>query len=450
VAPAEVESVLREHPAVRDVHVRAGRGRVAGADVLIADVELAPAQAPPDEAALRDFARQRLSGYKVPEQIHIHHALPKNSVGKVTALTPRYRLRGAEAVAAMRAYRRSELLFALADLGLIDRLSAGADAEELAGQAGAAAGPLRWLLDTAVSLGLLATDRQDGARDPAAAGLPDLLALEAELSGTWLTRGALAAVVRSGFGARPFDHADLGDRLPSRYRAAMHGPHTAARTRLGLRLAGQAATARVLEVSAGPGRYLAAALAAHPGSFTGHLVQTGRLAGPPLAGPLPGLTSAVAEGRVTIGPRPPARAFDLCVVANAVHGPGPGADLNWLLDRLAPGGLLLIDDIFLPDDPAGGPGAELGLDWLTHGGLACPRLPDLRAAITAAGGVTTRVVRLTPPECCLVLVREENLWITGLTWSGDTASMGGSRWSPGRQETSAAPAPATLPGLGHG
>ena len=34
VAPAEVESVLREHPQVRDVHVRARRGRFADEDSL--------------------------------------------------------------------------------------------------------------------------------------------------------------------------------------------------------------------------------------------------------------------------------------------------------------------------------------------------------------------------------------------------------------------------------
>jgi long-chain acyl-CoA synthetase len=87
-----------------------------------------------------------------------------------------------------------------------------------------------------------------------------------------------------------------------------------------------------------------------------------------------------------------------------VHGPGPTVDPAWLLDRLAPGGVLLIDDLFLPED---GAGIELGLDWLTHGGMAWPRLADLRAAIAAAGGVVARTVQLTPPGCCLVLAREE-------------------------------------------
>jgi hypothetical protein len=414
VSPAEVESALREHPAVRDAHVRAGRGRSAGEDSLVADVELAPASAPASEAELRDFARQRLSVYKVPERINLHHALPKSSVGKAIALNPRYRLAGAKATAAMRAYRRSELLFALADLGLIERLAAGADADELAAELGVAAGPLRWLLDTGVALGLLETGQAPGDRrepEGAAAGLAELLQLEAELSATWLSRRALADVISAGWDERPFNTADLGTRLPAVYGAAMHGPHTAARTRLGLRLASRksvnhgaanhVAPGRVLEVSAGPGRYLAAVLDQHPGTATGHLMQVGRLAG----APVDRVAAAAREGQVTVGPRPPARAFDLCVVTNAVHGPGPSADLGWLLDRLAPGGVLLIDDLFLPDS---GPGAELGLDWLTHGGMAWPRLPDLEAAITAAGGVTLRTVRLTPPECCLVLAREEN------------------------------------------
>jgi long-chain acyl-CoA synthetase len=403
VSPAEVESVLREHPAVRDAHVRAKRGRFDGEDSLIADVELAAAAEPVEEAALRDFTRQRLSAYKVPERIHVQHTLPRNAVGKTIAPASRYRLAGgAEVTAAMRAYRRSELLFAMADLGLIERLADGADSDELAEELGVAAGPLRRLLDIGVGLGVLEAGEAPGERrDGAAAGLRELLQLEAELSTTWLTRRAIADVITAGHGTRPFDSADLGTRLPAVYRAAMHGPHTVARTRLGLRLAGRGPAARVLEVSAGPGRYLDALLDRHPDTATGHLLQTGRLAGPPL----PAITAATQDGRVTVGPHPPARAFDLCVVANAVHGPGPAADPGWLLDRLAPGGVLLIDDIFLPDD---GAGTELGLDWLTHGGTAWPRLPDLQAAVTAAGGAIERTVRLAPPECCLVLAREEN------------------------------------------
>jgi acyl-CoA synthetase (AMP-forming)/AMP-acid ligase II len=405
VSPAEVEAVLREHPRVRDAQVRAGSSRSGGGDVLIADVELAPGPDPVDEATLRDFARRRLSGYKIPERIHLHPSLPRNAVGKATSLTSRYRLTaGPEIMAAMRAYRHSELLFALADLGLIERLADGADADELAGARNLDLGSLRWLLDTGVGLGLLETggsgrDDPDEGGQPAAAGWPDLLQLEAELSATWLTRRAIADAVSAGPDARPFDTADLSPRLPAVYQAGMHGPHTAARTRLGLRLAGRSA-ARVLEVSAGPGRYLAAVLDQHPDTASGHLLPVGRLAG----SPLPVVAAAEKAGRVTVGSQPPARAFDLCVVANAVHGPGPATDPAWLLDRLAPGGVLLIDDLFLPED---GEGIELGLDWLTHGGMAWPRLADLQAAIAAAGGAVARTVRLTPPGCCLIVAREE-------------------------------------------
>jgi long-chain acyl-CoA synthetase len=404
VSPAEVESALREHPAVRDALVRASRGRSGGEDSVVADVEFVQGATQVDEATLRNFVRQRLSPYKVPERINVHQSLGRDAVGKVPALSRRYHLAGGtELAAAMRAYRRSELLFALADLGLIERLTVGADVDDMAGELGVAAGPVRWLLDIAVGLGILATDETP---DTAAAGLAELLGLEAELSRTWLTRQAIADVITAGHAERPFESADLGARLAGVYRAAMHGPHTAARTRLGLRLAGQSAGGRVLEVSAGPGRYLATLLDRELGITTGHLLQTGRLAGPPS----PVVAAAAQAGRVTVSqhdassPQPPAGAFDLCVVANAVHGPGPAADPCWLLDRLAPGGVLLIDDIFLPDE---GPGVELGLDWLTHGGMAWPRLAGLRAAITAAGGAVTRAVRFTPPECCLVLAREE-------------------------------------------
>jgi long-chain acyl-CoA synthetase len=379
VAPAEVESVLREHPQVRDVHVRARRGRFADEDSLIADVVV---NSMVDEARILDFARERLSAYKVPERVYLRRELERTATGKVVHTDRRYRL-GPEAVEAMRAYRRSELLFALADLGVLDLLGEGADAETLADELSLPVEQLRWLLDIAVDLGVLGTESGE-----IPAGFTEMLGLEVELSRTWLTRRAIVDAVAA---ERPFDTASLGADLPVAYRAAMHGPHTAARTRLGLRLLGRHARGRVLEVTAGPGRYLAG-LAELDGC---HLTQVGRLAGPSLV-----------DGRVTAGDDPPAGVFDAVIVANAIHGPGPGADPGWLLDRLAPGGVLLVDDLFLP--AGGGPGAELGLDWLTHGGTAWPRLEQWQAGLTAAGGSVVRTVRLTPPECCLILAKEES------------------------------------------
>jgi long-chain acyl-CoA synthetase len=386
VAPAEVESVLREHPQVLDVHVHARRGRYTDEDSLVADVLV---NSVIDEARLLEFAKGRLSAYKVPERIYPRRELERTVTGKVVNGARSYRLAGGAVVEAMRAYRRSELLFALADLGVLDLLTGGADADRLSDELGLPAEPLRWLLDTAADMGLLArADESEPTELPA--GFTELLGLERELSRTWLTRQAITDAVAQ---RRPFDTASLGNELLVAYRAAMHGPHTAARTALGLRLLRGHARGRVLEVTAGPGRYLAA----RGGDLDGcHLMQVGRLAGSVLS---------ELDGRVTVGDDPPAGVFDACVVVNAVHGPGPTADPAWLLERLAPGGLLLVDDLFLPAD--GGPGADLGLDWLTHGGTAWSRLDQWLAGLTAAGGTAVRTVRLTPPECCLVMAKED-------------------------------------------
>jgi acyl-CoA synthetase (AMP-forming)/AMP-acid ligase II len=409
IAPLEVEAVLREHPLVRDAHVRARRGRFADEDVLVADVAADPALG---EAELRRFAGQRLTAYKLPERIHLRASLPRDAMGKVAHRQPRYRLAGPAAqLAALHAYRRTELLLALADLGLLDDLAGGADPDELAGAHELPVDRVHWLLAVAAGLGLLTTE--EAATEPAGqpstgqpstgqpvAGLTELIGLEARLSRTWLTRQAIADAVRVGRATRPFDLAEPDPGLVASYRRAMHGGHTAARTRLGLRLAGDRARGRVLEVSAGPGRYLEAALTAGTLGAGSHLLPLGRLAG----SPAPAVAEAARAGRLTIGAEATGR-FDACIVANGIHGPGRGDDLDWLLGRLHPGGVLLIDDIFLPD--TGGDGTAIGLDWLTHGGTSWPRRADLLAGLAAAGGTVRRSLQLSPPECGLILVTEE-------------------------------------------
>ncbi|MCH8994595.1 MAG: o-succinylbenzoate--CoA ligase [Chloroflexi bacterium] len=81
VYPAEVEEVLRSHPAVLDAAVvglpdeRWGR-RVAAA------VALRPGSKP-DEEELLAFCRKHLASYKAPTQLHIVEQLPRNAAGKL-------------------------------------------------------------------------------------------------------------------------------------------------------------------------------------------------------------------------------------------------------------------------------------------------------------------------------------------------------------------------------
>lgn len=82
VSPAEVEAVLREHPAVRDVCVVGLPDAVYGQRVAAAVVTESPDAARLDE--LTAFATDRLASYKVPSQYRIVDRLPQNdTTGKV-------------------------------------------------------------------------------------------------------------------------------------------------------------------------------------------------------------------------------------------------------------------------------------------------------------------------------------------------------------------------------
>ena len=84
IAPAEVESVLLEHPAVRDCGV-VGRTDEAGEEipcafVVLRDTEVATSQT---EAGLQEFVAERLTNYKMPREVHFVQSLPRTASGKI-------------------------------------------------------------------------------------------------------------------------------------------------------------------------------------------------------------------------------------------------------------------------------------------------------------------------------------------------------------------------------
>jgi O-succinylbenzoic acid--CoA ligase len=79
VAPAEVEAVLRAHPAVADAGVFA-RPHPEWGEAVIARVVLR-AEVSPDE--LRRFAAQRLARFKVPKAVELADELPRTESGKL-------------------------------------------------------------------------------------------------------------------------------------------------------------------------------------------------------------------------------------------------------------------------------------------------------------------------------------------------------------------------------
>ena len=79
----EIEEALREHPAIAEVAV-VGVPDEAWGDRVVAVVVAAPGRAAECAAEpLRAWAKERLAPYKVPREVRLVPALPRNAMGKV-------------------------------------------------------------------------------------------------------------------------------------------------------------------------------------------------------------------------------------------------------------------------------------------------------------------------------------------------------------------------------
>ena len=81
VAPTEVESILKSHPAIADAAV-VGLPNPHSGEEVVAAVVVDPDHKL-DSAEIRAFCKQRLAAYKVPRRIFTVDALPKSLLGKV-------------------------------------------------------------------------------------------------------------------------------------------------------------------------------------------------------------------------------------------------------------------------------------------------------------------------------------------------------------------------------
>ena len=82
VYPMEVEAVLADHPAVRDVAVVARADDVMG-ELGVAVVVAADGRVQPSLDELRTFAAERLAHHKLPERLVVVDALPLTPMEKV-------------------------------------------------------------------------------------------------------------------------------------------------------------------------------------------------------------------------------------------------------------------------------------------------------------------------------------------------------------------------------
>jgi len=81
VFPREIEEVLNHHPAVKGTGVVGQRDDVRG-EIPIAFVELEDGAIATD-VELREWCRDKIAGYKVPREVRILPALPRNPTGKI-------------------------------------------------------------------------------------------------------------------------------------------------------------------------------------------------------------------------------------------------------------------------------------------------------------------------------------------------------------------------------
>jgi malonyl-CoA/methylmalonyl-CoA synthetase len=79
VYPREIEEVLASFPGVREAAV-VGRPDPEWGEVPVAFLVV---EGPLDEAALTAFCQRQMAGFKIPREIRILEALPRNALGKV-------------------------------------------------------------------------------------------------------------------------------------------------------------------------------------------------------------------------------------------------------------------------------------------------------------------------------------------------------------------------------
>jgi long-chain acyl-CoA synthetase len=97
VYPSEVEDALRELPEIDDVAAVGVRGGGdAGEEVVVAVVPAAGATVDPER--VRAYARERLTGYKVPRRVVIVDGLPRSQLGKILRRVVRDRIEALETV----------------------------------------------------------------------------------------------------------------------------------------------------------------------------------------------------------------------------------------------------------------------------------------------------------------------------------------------------------------
>jgi len=83
VWPAEVETIMYAHPAIKEVCVVAARDPHRGETVKAVVVLRPEARASTDEDSIIAWARENMAAYKVPRLISFVESLPRSGTGKI-------------------------------------------------------------------------------------------------------------------------------------------------------------------------------------------------------------------------------------------------------------------------------------------------------------------------------------------------------------------------------
>ena len=258
------------------------------------------------------------------------------------------------------AYRSSAVFFTASDLGVFTHIANGArTAADIAARCGAAAEPLRMVLETCADVGLLARDGDGFKNTPTTetflvkggrAYLGDSLKYARDLYPAW---GALTDLVKTGHPTMPPETILGDDKAKTRaFVMAMHErakgigsvlPHN-------VNLAGRK---KLIDIGGGPGTYSVELCRQTPGLTATVLDRPGVLE---VTREL--VDAAGFADRVTLLPgdylvTPFGSGYDAALLSGMMHRETP-ENVNLLLrktfEAMVPGGQIMVSDVFFDDD----------------------------------------------------------------------------------------------------
>ncbi|CRI58576.1 AMP-binding protein [Pseudomonas sp. CCOS 191] len=375
ISPFEIASVIAGHTSVIDCTVRAVVSRQMGNDHIFAFV-VWDLHRPWDEVQLRAYCQERLGAGKVPDRFERVVSIPRASTGK-PLLSRYYRPASSEVlVSAAQAYKRSLLLLGLWQSGALRLSAQGLSVDQIAQRTGLHASTLAAAFEIAAACGLVSQTREMVNETQQLEDLAPMLDLEALNVRGCNHPDRLVEVLSQGTWQRPFERdAEQLDELPDVYQRVVAGPQKRLLAQLAWRSVSRTTTdtLRVLDVSATGATYTQVLLEREGLDCTASRVV--------LVGGLNQLDIDIPVAFDLALPSGGGTHFDVIVLDNTLHQASVAQGLAGLMECLAPGGRVIVDDIFLQD----GDSAGVGLDWLTHGGHAYLRLSDLMALMSSLG-----------------------------------------------------------------